>query len=174
MILTPRGVLEHSRTDAGRRMIRYAATSGVGVVGTLLLLFVLLHALDWSPVRSNLTATMLMSIPAFLLNKYWVWGKSGRAHMRREVIPFWVFTIAGWGLSTAAVALAAAATEPDTLVNTVSVMFATITGFGVLWVLKYIFLDKIMFGGDQHTPYDEEFEIEEAVVEAHAAGGSEV
>ena len=40
---------------------------------------------------------VLTSVPAFLLNKYWVWGKRGRAHMRREVIPFWLFTVAGWG-----------------------------------------------------------------------------
>ena len=37
----------------------------------------------------------VVSIPAFLLNKYWVWGKRGRAHMRREVLPFWLFTVAG-------------------------------------------------------------------------------
>jgi len=41
-------------------------------------------------------------------------------------------------------------------------MAASIAGFGVLWVLKYLFLDKIMFGSDHHTPYDEEYEAEEA------------
>lgn len=174
MILTPRGLLEHSRTDAGRRMIRYAATSGIGVAGTLVLLVIFLHALDLTEVQSNLSATMSMSIPAFMLNKYWVWGKSGRAHMRREVIPFWVFTIAGWALSTGAVALAARATTPDTLVNTISVMAATVTGFGVLWVLKYIFLDKIMFGPEHHTPYDEDYELEEAVIETRTPSASEL
>ena len=39
---------------------------------------------------------------------------------------------------------------------------ASIAGFGVLWVLKYIFLDKIMFGPHHHTPYDEDIEREEA------------
>ncbi len=149
-------------------MIRYAATSGIGILGTQAFLLFFFQVLDWQPVPSNLAATMLISIPAFLLNKYWVWGKSGRAHMRREVIPFWVFTVAGWGLSTAAVYVAAEATTPDTTLHTVSVMAATIAGFGVLWVLKYIFLDKIMFGGDQHTPYDADYEREEAVVEARA------
>lgn len=174
MILTPRGLLEHSRTDAGRRMIRYGATSGIGIVGTQIFLLIFLVGLDMEPVPSNLSATMLMSIPAFMLSKYWVWGKTGRAHMRREVIPFWVFTVAGWGLSTGAVYLAARATTPDTLFHTLSVMAATVSGFGILWVLKYVFLDKIMFGPDHHTPYDEDYEREEAAVEALEAEASEV
>lgn len=165
MILTPRGLLEHSRTESGRRMIRYAATSGVGVIGTQILLFLFLVVLTLRPVPSNLSATMLMSIPAFMLNKYWVWGKSGKAHMRREVIPFWVFTVAGWGLSTAAVYVVARAVPQDSIFHTPSIMVATIGGFGILWVLKYVFLDKIMFGPDHHTPYDVEFEIEEAELE---------
>ena len=172
LILTPRGLLEHSRTEAGRRMIRYAATSAVGVAGTQVFLLLFLVVLTWDAVPSNLAATMLMSIPAFLLNKYWVWGKSGRAHMRREVIPFWIFTVAGWALSTGAVAVVAGLSEPETLVHTLSVMAATITGFGVLWILKYMFLDKIMFGTDHHTPYDEDYEREEAVVEAQATASA--
>ena len=41
---------------------------------------------------------------------------------------------------------------------------ANIAGFGILWVLKYVFLDKIMFGPDHHTPYDEDIELEEAAL----------
>lgn len=150
-------------------MIRYAATSMVGVAGTLVLLVLLDHAIGMEEWRANLTATMAMSIPAFLLNKYWVWGKSGRARLRREVLPFWVFTVAGWCLSTGAVALVARNTTEGDLVNVLGVPAASIGGFGVLWVLKYLFLDKIMFGRDHHTPYDEEYEVEEAVIEASSA-----
>ena len=125
---------------------------------------------------SNFTAVVLTSVPAFLLNKYWVWGKRGRAHMRREVIPFWLFTVAGWGLSTIAVIiivnLTKTPTEPNG--NKLAVQAASIIGFGVLWILKYLFLDKIMFGPDHHTPYDEDFEVEEAVLQGKAAGATEL
>src|SRR5687768_9464314 len=106
-----------------------------------------------------------MSIPAFLLNKYWVWGKSGRAHIRREVLPFWVFTVAGWVLSTMAVRFADDNTTADTLGRQLAVSAASIGGFGILWVLKYMFLDKIMFGPHHHTPYDEDIELEEAGID---------
>jgi putative flippase GtrA len=175
VILTPSGLLEHSRTESGRRMIRYGATSGIGVVGTQIMLLGFRLGLGWDAVPANLAATMLMSIPAFLLNKYWVWGKSGRAHLRREVIPFWIFTVTGWGLSTLAVwYVDNNVGEKGTLLHDLAVQAANIVGFGVLWVLKYLFLDKIMFGPHHHTPYDEDFEAEEAMLEARGVGATEV
>jgi putative flippase GtrA len=175
VILTPSGLLEHSRTESGRRMIRYAATSGIGVIGTQILILIFLRGLGWDAPVANLASTLLMSIPAFALNKYWVWGKSGRAHLRREVIPFWVFTVCGWGLSTGAVYLVDKNVgSPDSLGHTVAVLAANIAGFGVLWVLKYLFLDKIMFGPHHHTPYDEDFEAEEAMLDARGVGATEV
>ncbi len=153
-------------------MIRYATTSGLMVLLTLVLLVVLDHVVGMAEWRANLTATMLVSIPAFAMNKYWVWGKSGRARVRREVIPFWVFTVAGWALSTGSVFLVADNTEDGTLLHVVAVPAASIAGFGLLWILKYLFLDKIMFGPHHHTPYDEDYEREEAVVEAQVAAGA--
>ncbi|CAN5563033.1 hypothetical protein BH10ACT1_BH10ACT1_05080 [soil metagenome] len=170
MNLSPSALYAHSRTDAGRRAIRYVCTSGFGVVSTQILLFLFLHGFKWNPVPSNFVAVSLIAIPAFLLNKYWVWGKRGKAHMRREVLPFWIFTVAGWILSTIAVVVVANATKnPDVESlkdgNKYAVQGANIAGFGLLWVLKYVFLDKIMFGPEHHTPYDEDIEIEEAAMD---------
>ncbi len=163
--LTPTALYAHARSDAGRRAIRYVATSGIGVVLTQAFLTLFLHGFHWRSGPSNILAVSIVSVPAFLLNKYWVWGKRGRAHMRREVLPFWLFTIAGLALSTLAVVLVAKATaDPDveSLKNghKIAVQFANLAGFGVLWVLKYLFLDKIMFGPHHHTPYDEDLEAE--------------
>ena len=154
--------MAHARTEGGRRAIRYSATSVICVGVTQVLLLVFLLGFEWKGTRSNLAATMITSVPAFALNKYWVWGKRGRAHMRREVIPFWAFTVAGWTLSTFMVALVQHVGEPQSATRTIAVMGANIAGFGLLWVLKYLFLDKIMFGPEHHTPYDEDIEREEA------------
>jgi len=160
--LSPSALLAHARTDAGKRAIRYSATSLIGVGITQVLIVIFLNGFAMSEIRSNLSAIMLTSVPAFALNKYWVWGKRGRAHMRREVLPFWAFTVAGWALSTGAVAAVSHVGEPQSVTRTLSVMAASIFGFGVLWILKYLFLDKIMFGPEHHTPYDEDIEREEA------------
>lgn len=171
--LTPSALMAHAKTEGGRRAIRYSATSiiCIGITQFLIILFYKVIKLDvtdrFNPeVQANLAATMITSIPAFALNKYWVWGKRGRAHVRREVLPFWAFTVAGWALSTGAVALVSTWAEPHSTKQTILVMGANIAGFGSLWVLKYLFLDKIMFGPDHHTPYDEDIELEEAGVTA--------
>lgn len=156
----------HARTDAGRRAIRYSATSLICVVITQVLIILFYKGVELSGTQSNLAATMLTAIPAFALNKYWVWGKRGRAHLRREVLPFWAFTVAGWILSTATVAVAENHIgTPQSTTRTIAVMAANIAGFGILWILKYLFLDKVMFGPDRHTPYDEDIERAEAGLE---------
>ena len=160
--LHPTTLWAHSKTVGGQRAIRYSATSLICVGITQVLIIVFYKGLKLAPVPANLAATMITSIPAFCLNKYWVWGKRGRAHMRREVLPFWAFTVAGWCLSTGAVAMVSKWAAPHSTGQTLLVMGASIAGFGILWVLKYIFLDKIMFGKDHHTPYDEDIELEEA------------
>ena len=161
----PKALWAHSKTEAGQRAIRYSATSIICVGITQVLIVVFYRGIGLTPVESNLSATMLTSIPAFALNKYWVWGKRGKAHLRREVLPFWLFTVAGWILSTGMVALVTKIAGGNDTEKTILVMAANIAGFGTLWVLKYIFLDKIMFGTDHHTPYDEDIELEEAGLE---------
>ncbi len=166
MNLTPASLLAHARSDVGRRALRYSATSAVGVAGTQILLQLMLFT-TLEEYTANFLATSMMSVPAFLLNKHWVWGKSGKAHLRREVIPFWLFTAAGWALSTLTVFVVSGSTEGSQY-HRVWVGLASIAGFGVLWVIKYLFLDKIMFGPHHHTPYDEDIEILERAEEATA------
>ena len=168
----PKALWAHSKTEGGQRAIRYSATSLICVGITQVLIILFMNVIDIRvfdsvsrEIQSNLAATMLTSIPAFALNKYWVWGMRGRAHMRREVLPFWAFTVAGWILSTGMVALVTNIAGDNETEKTILVMAANIMGFGTLWVLKYLFLDKIMFGADHHTPYDEDIELEEAGIE---------
>ncbi|MGN6695950.1 MAG: GtrA family protein [Aquihabitans sp.] len=174
----PKALWAHSKTEAGQRAIRYTATSVicVGITQVLIVVFFRVIKLDVETIagkevwlnaaqQANLAATMVTSVPAFALNKYWVWGKRGRAHMRREVLPFWLFTVAGWIISTMMVGLVTKAAGDNETEKTILVMAANIMGFGVLWILKYMFLDKIMFGTDHHTPYDEDIELEEAGIE---------
>jgi len=170
--LSRASLLAHARSDAGRRAIRYSATSAVGVVGTQFI-FQLLLFTDLQHEAANFLATSLMAVPAFLLNKHWVWGKSGKAHMRKEVIPFWLFTAAGWMLSTLLVFFVSDWTEGDRYQRIV-LGLASVGGFAVLWVVKYFFLDKVMFGPHHHTPYDEDIEAIEAIeaIEPEEAGSA--
>ncbi|WP_195210360.1 GtrA family protein [Actinomarinicola tropica] len=128
----------------GMRALKYASVSVVGIVVTQILLSITLQVLDWTPAWSNFVSVSLASIPAYLLNRQWVWAKSGRHSMRREVLPFWGISLLGLLLSTAVVAFVGRYTE-----HHLAIRAANIGSFGLLWVGKYLYLDKLMFAHDE-------------------------
>jgi len=147
MRVSPAALLDKVTGGRGALAIKYSMVSVVGVTLTQLLLILFVGILDRHPVGSNIAAVSLTSVPVFLLNKRWVWSADGKVSIRREVLPFWVFTLAGLLLSTGLVALAHSASDSQLLV-----MAANLAGFGVLWVAKFLFLDRVMFG---HSELDE-------------------
>lgn len=141
MSSTPAALLDRVTGGRGDLAIRYAMVSLVGVVTTQALLLLLIGVLDNDPTWSNVIGVSLCSLPVFLLNKHWVWNHDGKISFRREILPFWVFTLAGLLISTLLVSLAQRISEAALVA-----MAANIAGFGVLWVAKFLFLDKVMFG----------------------------
>ena len=141
MKMSPTAVLDRVTGGRGTLAIKYSMVSVVGVTLTQTLLLLFVGFMDQNHTGSNVVAVMLTAVPVFFLNKRWVWLADGRVSFRREILPFWVFTAAGLVLSTALVAVANAVSD-----STLLVMAASVGGFGVLWVAKFLFLDQVMFG----------------------------
>lgn len=118
------------------RGLRYILVSSVNVLfgGGLLLIFQ--HWLR--PTFANITAVGISSVPAYYMNRSWVWGKRGKSHMKKEVAPFWLFTIAGLLLSTLAIAFADNHTKSKVLILLVQLL-----SFGILWVVRFFVFDKL-------------------------------
>ena len=146
--MSPAAVLDRVTGGRGTLAIKYSMVSMIGVTISQTLLVLFVGPLDYHPTLSNVAAVMITAVPAFLLNKRWVWSHDGRISFRREILPFWVFTLAGLLLSTGLVSLVHNLSEDSTIL----VMAASIAGFGVLWVAKFLFLDRVMFG---HSEKDE-------------------
>ena len=85
----------------------------------------------------------LATIPSYLLNRAWVWGKSGSHSMTAEVLPFWGMAFLGLVLSTVLVHYAEQQWDSWVLVN-----LANLSAFGVLWVAKFFVLDRVLFVQD--------------------------
>src|SRR5688572_20186738 len=100
-----------ARSQLNRRPVRYAMVSAVAVPFTQVVLVLCHAALHFSPVWSNVTAVTLACIPSYFLNRSWVWGKRGRSHLLKEVLPFWAMALLGLAVSTALVAVAARWTD---------------------------------------------------------------
>ena len=83
-----------------RRLTRYSMVSVISTIvsqGTLFITFGLLRV--WSAVPSNVFANAVATVPSYYLNRSWAWGKTGKSHLWREVVPFWGLSFAGMALS---------------------------------------------------------------------------
>jgi putative flippase GtrA len=144
--------------------LKYSAVSVVNVAigqGLLILFAATIHIL-W---LSNVLAVCLSAVPAYYLSRAWVWGKTGKSHLTKEVLPFWGFALAGLVLSTIAVALATSILgisgtprEELSVAQKLVPNIANMMAFGVLWVLKFFILDSFMFGKHHHGPSGGEVE----------------
>ncbi|MCP3938688.1 MAG: hypothetical protein GY708_25345 [Actinomycetia bacterium] len=130
------------------RLVRFAGVSVVGVVITQALLLLFAGGLDWAAVLANIVATTLAALPVFLLNRRWVWGKKGQHSVSREIVPFWSYTLLGLAVSTGLVAVASAVWG-----QILAVMAANLLGWGVLWLGKFVLLERYLFrDGDEVAP----------------------
>lgn len=129
-----------ARAQFDRKPVRYSLVSVVAVGVSQLVLILCNALLDWTAVPSNLMAVSIGSIPSYALNRSWVWGKRGPSHLWREVVPFWAFALLGLAFSTLLVHLASQWND-----STLVVSAANLTAFGLLWVVKYLFLNALLF-----------------------------
>lgn len=130
-----------------RKLLRYSAASLVGaVVGQSCLLF-FYKVVGLPGVVANFLAVALSSVPAYLINRYWVWQKRDRNSLRGEVVPFWGMAFAGLVLSSIFVVIVDDRTD-----WVPAIQAANLAGFGVLWVAKFLVLDKVLFAETGRDP----------------------
>jgi putative flippase GtrA len=123
------------------RLWKYSAVSVMSVVITQSLLQLALLT-GMPAVAANLLAVGLSALPAYLVNRRWVWGRQGSHSIAREIVPFWSYAFLGLAVSTVAVAWA-----DHRWHSNLAVSLANIASFGVLWAAKFVLLDRWMFGG---------------------------
>ena len=128
---------------------RYLGVTVVNVaIGQGLLL--LLHGkLGWNQVEANAVSVLVSAVPAYYLSRAWVWGKTGKSHFKKEVLPFWIFVAIGFVFSTAMVALVANLTgtaggsENLTTFQKLLPNIVNAASFGVLWVIRFFLMEKL-------------------------------
>ncbi len=153
MDISRAGLLTWARAPEGRKLVRYSMVSVVSVVVYELLLFVFLGLMHWSAAVANFWAVSVSAIPSYYLNRAWTWGKTGRSHLMKEVVPFWGMALLGLLFSTIVVDFAKDVSDNVTsvhLVQTLIVMFAGLAAFGVLWIAKFVVLNRVLF---VHRPH---------------------
>jgi putative flippase GtrA len=122
------------------KLVRYSSASVVGVCVGVPVLAVGYGVLGWNELVANLVSVTLGAIPNYLINRYWTWHQTGKNRLWGEVVPFWVMSVLGMILSLFAVNYA-----DDRWGTTFAVVVAQLSGFGVVWVAKFLVLDRLMW-----------------------------
>jgi putative flippase GtrA len=134
-------------TPEAKKLIRYTMVSVISTVvsaGTLAIVFGLLHL--WGEVGSTVFANAVATVPSYFLSRSWVWGKGGRSHLVKEIIPFWTMSALGIVVSIFGAAAAKHIGQHFGLSHfeqTVLVVVANVASFAIFWVLKFLVFNRI-------------------------------
>ena len=138
---------ERRDTPEAKQLFRYTMVSVISTAvsfGVLLIVYGVFRAFSevWSTVFANAVAT----VPSYYLNRSWVWGKGGRSHLTKEILPFWTMSAIGIVVSIFGAALATHIGKTyhlDHLEQTVLVLAANVLSFAIFWVLKFMVFNRL-------------------------------
>ncbi len=151
-------------THEGKKIFRYTMVSVISTVVSFVVLFLVYGVFQWwTEVPSAIFANSVAAFPSYWLNRNWAWGKSGRSHLMKEVVPFWVMAVIGIAFSIVGASVARHIGTEHHLSHTEQtavVLAANFLSFAIFWVLKLFFFNK-MFKTDELDEIEEHLETEE-------------
>jgi putative flippase GtrA len=135
------------RTPEAKQLFRYTMVSVISTIVSfvvLALIFGVLHLAG--PEVCTVIANVAAVVPNYYLNRRWVWGKAGRSHLTKEIVPFWAMSAIGIVVSIFGAAFAHHIGTVHHLTHrelTAVVLLANILSFAVFWVLKFIVFNRL-------------------------------
>jgi putative flippase GtrA len=146
--MSVQGVRDRLRSPGGQKLLKYSAASVVSVIVSVVLLVIFDGLIGWPAAVSSTLATAIATVPSYELNRKWAWGKSGKSHLWKEVVPFWALAFLGWGLSTFCVDLMESYAKHHHIAHLLKTGLVTVVyvgAFGILWVGKFIIFNRVLF-----------------------------
>jgi putative flippase GtrA len=138
---------EKRDTPEAMHLFKYSMVSVISTavsLGVLTLVFGVFKL--WGEIESTVFANAVATLPSYYLNRKWVWGKGGRSHLTKEIIPFWSLSAVGifvsiWGAALARhISLVHHLSHTD---QTALVLLANLLSFAVFWVLKFMVFNRM-------------------------------
>lgn len=163
---SPSALLAHAKSPNGRKQLRYVGVSVFFVpVGQVLIQLMGNRVFDGNFTKASIASALILTIPNFLANKYLVWKDTSKDRLRTQMLVFWFAAIAGVTFATGLTWLVEQqfdhTTGDVTLAERGAVFVAQLTGFGVVWVARYLILDRWLFKVTHHgeEPGEEDLEM---------------
>jgi putative flippase GtrA len=158
-------VIAWSKTHQGKKLLRYTMSS---VITTLISFATIVIVYGFHIISGIIAATLFGNIvaiaPSYYLARAWAWGKRGRSHIRKEVLPYWLMSFAGIAFSLLGAEWVKRIVHEHHLhhlTSTLLVAVMNLVSFAVFWVLKVLLFNKI-FHSSELVEIDERLKVEEA------------
>ncbi|MGH3437867.1 MAG: GtrA family protein [Sciscionella sp.] len=146
-----RGLLHRARQrHVMVRLGKFAAASAVSTVISQLTLMGIYGLAGRTALLASICAFAAGSIPNFLINRHWAWGRRGAPNVGKELLPYLAVIVAGGIASTGLVTLADALLEPVLASRgwrTIILDLVYLGSYGLLFVVKFALLDRLVFRG---------------------------
>ena len=152
MYLSASGLILYARTEEGRKKLRYAAVSAVFVpLGQTLIQVFGLWLYNYT--AASLLSAAILTLPNFFANKFFVWRIMSRENLRSQVLVFWVAVMLALFLATLLTYLVEITMVDQTqFLRGAAVFFAQLLGYGLVWVGRFLMLDRWLFKLVGDTP----------------------
>lgn len=159
-----RELVTWSKTHEAKKLIRFTLSSVIttGVSLTAILVTYGFHIIS-GVIGATLFGNVLAIFPSYYLNRAWAWGKRGKSHFRKEVVPYWSMAFLGIAFSLLGALWVKHLVHThawDHLVNTGLVAGVNLLSFAIFWVLKILLFNKI-FHTDKLHDIELHLELEE-------------
>jgi len=150
--MSPGALMDHARSAEGRKQLRYAGVSVVFVpLGQAFVQFFHWTNETWPNYLSILVTAGILTVPNYFANKLYVWRDTSKDKLKTQITVFWIAAMLGTGFAMGLAAIADHfTTELSKLWQAIWLFLAQLAGYGLVWVGRYIFLDRWIFKVTHH------------------------
>jgi putative flippase GtrA len=133
--------------DSIWKLVRYSAVSIVVLPLGQIALNLAVGVWHLPVLLANFLVATVFTPVLYLINKYWVWRHTDRAHVAREATIFWCSAVLSVLFTTFTlwVGTSAVDTSGNAVVRAIVFLVAAVIGAGLVWIARFIVLDRFVF-----------------------------
>jgi putative flippase GtrA len=143
--MSPPSVVRASQTTLFARVMRYTGGSVIAFATSEAVLVVCYATGILGTTGATVAAFFSGAIPNYILNRQWVWERSGRIRVGREIVLYAVVSAVSLVSAAAATGWAAHAVNGSKALGTAAVAAAYLITYGVLFVAKFMVFETVVF-----------------------------
>lgn len=149
---TAAALMDHARSDTGRKQLRYAGVSMVFVPAGQLIVQLLKWGFGVYEVLAVFIGACILTLPNYLANKYYVWKHTSKDNRVTEVAVFWLAAVLGTAFAMGFVFVLGRLVPEDrgAIAHGIAIFVGQLLGYGIVWVARYLFLDRLIFKATHH------------------------